>query len=1036
MSSKIYPTLIIVFALFQFNIPGFAQNEITILEVGKAIERELKGGEKHTFRINAASNQFLHLAAMQNGIDVVVSFLAPDGTKLLDVDSPNGVRGPEPFWFVIENAGQYTVEVGSLESEAKAGKYEIKINELRNASSDDRHYTAAKKIIQEGINIGNTRDEAARTKAIEKYQEAARLYGLIESDKQLKAAGFLQMGRLFGANRMNELALSYFDRSAAIYDEAGLKKDAINAMIGGQGYAMSQIDYIARNEKIKAMGIAIGDRKTEASALIQIGTGYYNLGDFSKALQSNLSALAIAREIGDDSRVERTYDNIGAVYTAQGNFGAALESHQTALEMQNALGNARPKPATILNIGNVYVGLGNYELALENYQKALGAFEKMRSPDGVAYATSNIGSVYLETGRYEQALEYFLKAQPMKAKFLPDDPTSLYNIASVYRATGRFNDAMEYTTKASELCKKIADTDCMTRNLIETSDIFWAQGDFAKALESANEAITLAKKYDYATHVWTAYLSAANAQLGLGKSEDARHSLEASIFAIDQLRTKITGDETSSRRFFEGKSDPFRRMIELLVESKQEKSAFSFAERIKARALLDVLGSGKLDIAKAMTPKELAAENSLKNELASLNLQVSNESDKSKSQSLEILLHQKRLELEDFKTRIYSTHPELRAQRGEMIPIALEEVGNLLPEPNSAVVEYAVTENSVFLFVISKGGKLGHATLKTYSLKTTAKDLAARVENFRSKLANGDLDFPSEAQELYRLLLKPAAAQLAGKTNLIVVPDGPLWDLPFQAMQIAPGKYLVETAAVSYAPSLTALREMKKKSRTRRAESELLAFGNPAVGRATAESVKRVFMSEKLEPLPEAERLVNSLKQMYGANRAKIFTGAEAREETAKTESPKFRIVQFAAHGILNDASPMYSHIVLSQKENNPNEDGLLEAWEMKDLDLKADMVILSACETARGRISNGEGVIGMSWALFIAGTPTTVASQWKVESSSTTELMLEFHRQLLNKKPVSKAEALRRASLKLMKMPKFRHPSYWAGFAIVGDGS
>lgn len=181
--------------------------------------------------------------------------------------------------------------------------------------------------------------------------------------------------------------------------------------------------------------------------------------------------------------------------------------------------------------------------------------------------------------------------------------------------------------------------------------------------------------------------------------------------------------------------------------------------------------------------------------------------------------------------------------------------------------------------------------------------------------------------------------------------------------------------------------------------------------------------------------MVNSLKQMYGANRSKVFVGADAREEIAKFESSKYRIVQFAAHGILNDASPMYSHIVLAQQQDNPNEDGLLEAWEMKDLNLNAEMVILSACETARGRFRSGEGVIGMSWALFIAGAPTTVASQWKVESSSTTELMLEFHRQLLTGKNISKAEALRQASLKLLKMPQYKHPSYWAGFVMLGDG-
>jgi CHAT domain-containing protein len=175
---------------------------------------------------------------------------------------------------------------------------------------------------------------------------------------------------------------------------------------------------------------------------------------------------------------------------------------------------------------------------------------------------------------------------------------------------------------------------------------------------------------------------------------------------------------------------------------------------------------------------------------------------------------------------------------------------------------------------------------------------------------------------------------------------------------------------------------------------------------------------------------------MYGPGRSKVYVGNNAHETTAKSEMPNYRIVQLATHGILNNASPMYSHLVLAQNEKDPNEDGLLEAWEMKDLDLKADMVILSACDTARGKISSGEGVIGMTWAMFIAGAPTTVASQWKVESFSTTELMLEFHRQLLAKKRVSKAEALRRASLKVMKMRGFEHPSYWAGFIVVGDGS
>ena len=135
----------------------------------------------------------------------------------------------------------------------------------------------------------------------------------------------------------------------------------------------------------------------------------------------------------------------------------------------------------------------------------------------------------------------------------------------------------------------------------------------------------------------------------------------------------------------------------------------------------------------------------------------------------------------------------------------------------------------------------------------------------------------------------------------------------------------------------------------------------------------------------------------------------------------------------------MYSHIVLSQAKS-PSEDGLLEAWELMNLDLQAQLVILSACETARGRVGAGEGVIGLTWALFVAGSPATVVSQWKVESASTTELMLEFHRHLRSKlnnpkSTVTTADALREAQLKLLRTPAYRHPFYWAGFVLVGDG-
>ena len=131
----------------------------------------------------------------------------------------------------------------------------------------------------------------------------------------------------------------------------------------------------------------------------------------------------------------------------------------------------------------------------------------------------------------------------------------------------------------------------------------------------------------------------------------------------------------------------------------------------------------------------------------------------------------------------------------------------------------------------------------------------------------------------------------------------------------------------------------------------------------------------------------------------------------------------------------MYSHLTLA--EGGPNDDGLLEAWELMQLDLKADLAVLSACETARGRIGAGEGMIGFSWAMFTAGVPSIVVSQWKVESAGTRDLMVNFHRSLIGstKTKPGKTEALRQAALKLMRNPETSHPFYWAGFVLVGDG-
>jgi CHAT domain-containing protein len=400
-----------------------------------------------------------------------------------------------------------------------------------------------------------------------------------------------------------------------------------------------------------------------------------------------------------------------------------------------------------------------------------------------------------------------------------------------------------------------------------------------------------------------------------------------------------------------------------------------------------------------------------------------------------------RLEFESFEMGLYVAHPELKAKRGEAPVVKADELAGLL-DPATALLEYVVANDQTYLFAITRPKAAAHADVRLYKLPIGRADLAKQAEQFREQLGRRDLGFRASAAGLYELLLKPAQEQLKGKTQLIIAPDDKLWDLPFQAMLTRPNRFLIEDVAIAYAPSLTALREMSRRRKGSRASSgsaTLLALGNPRLGPASLKRAATVTLrDEQFGPLPEAEQEVKALSQLYGLARSKVYVGAEAREDRVKSEAGQAAIIHFATHGMLNNASPMYSYLALA--EGGAKEDGLLEAWELMQLDLKADLAVLSACDTARGRIGAGEGIIGLSWAMFIAGVPSIVVSQWKVETAGTRDLMVSFHRSLISapgagRTRPTKAEALRGAALRLMKNPATSHPFYWAGFVLVGDG-
>jgi CHAT domain-containing protein len=561
----------------------------------------------------------------------------------------------------------------------------------------------------------------------------------------------------------------------------------------------------------------------------------------------------------------------------------------------------------------------------------------------------------------------------------------------------------------------------------------------------AGRAAAVARQIVRPDILWEARTTAGKVHLALGQPTLARQAFEEAIATIESLRLNVVGGEQEQQRFFEDKLFPYHAMVELLLAQNQTSEALVFAERAKARVLLDVMRGGRVNVTKAMTADEQEQERSLRSELISLSAQLRQglqaQPEPADLANLKERLLNARLKYEALQTSLYAAHPELKAQRGEAQTLTPEQAVALLPDAKTALLEFIVAEDKTFLFVLTgNAAAQTPVALKVFSVTIKQKELARLTEQFRQQLAQPGSPVNKLGRELFDLLFKDASPLIRGKDKLVVAPDGPLWEMPFQALLSPRNRYLAQDHAISYAPSLTVLREMIKLRQRKSSEAPtLLAVGNPALGKEIIER-RAALMSDRLEPLPDAEKQVRSLSRFYDPRRSKVYVGEAATEARVKTEAGEHGILHMATHGILNDRSPMYSHLVLARTDEQDKEDGLLEAWEIVHLDLRADLAVLSACETARGRVGAGEGMIGLTWAFFVARVPATVVSQWQVRSDSTAELMVEFHRQLQARDAkgtarVTKAEALRRAALKLLGSNQYHHPYFWAGFVVVGDG-
>lgn len=758
---------------------------------------------------------------------------------------------------------------------------------------------------------------------------------------------------------------------------------------------------------------------------------------------------------------------LGDVYLTQGDYLRAADNYQQVMTIAEKLKSQEGIAAVSVKLGNIHYYEGNFPQAMEYYQTSAKLYEKLGSTQEIAYPLLSIGNAYFAQNNYAQALLYFQQSLRVYEQIFDKAGTAyvLNRIAEVHAAQDRFGEALDFYQRSLRLQEELGLKSMTALSLNGIGDIRYREGNYPEAVKVASEATRLAREGNAPNILWKALTALGQAHLALRDLGQARKAFTGAIEVLEKLSGQLVGNEREQQLFFEDKTVPYVAMVELLIAQNRLAEAFHYAELAKGRVLLEVLRHGRADITKTMTDEERAREKQLNAEITSLGSQLRRESsltrpDKARLTQIENQLQKARLEYEAYETRIYAAHPELKVERGEAKPITLADLKPLFRNSGTALLEYVVGKEKTYLFVLTKNGADEEVDIKVYTIAINAHDLADRAGSFRRQLANNSLDFKDRSRQLYDLLLLSAEKELAGKSTVCIVPAGALWELPFQALLSKAGKYFLEDHAVVYAPSLSVLREMKRRDAQRSLAgvpdansaggslvkvsttmvapaSSILAMGNPKLN---ADLVSRAKFRDRnlfLDDLPGAEREVKSLGEIYGAQHSKILTGSAAQETIVKADAWRYPILHFATHGVLDDYNPLYSRLLLASSVGN--DDGFLEAREIMRLTLHADLAVLSACQTARGEVGQGEGLIGMSWAFFIAGASTTVVSQWKVDSESTARLMIDFHHALQgtgDKGGVSKAEALRRSALKMMSdYPKYRHPFYWSGFVVVGNG-
>jgi tetratricopeptide (TPR) repeat protein len=473
--------------------------------------------------------------------------------------------------------------------------------------------------------------------------------------------------------------------------------------------------------------------------------------------------LTIARRDNSLLGTANALIGLGDVYAAQGDYRRAADNYQQIMKLVESLGNKEGIAVVSIRLGDIHYYQGNFPQALDYYQRSVNLYEKLGSRQDIAHPLLRMGDAYFAQNDNTRALEYYQRSLKIYEQTFDRGGAAflLNRIAEVYAAQGRYEEADDFYRRSLKLQEELGIKSITATTLNGIGSIRYRQGNYDEAARLSARAAELAKEGNAPEVLWKTLTSLGQAYRALKQVDRAQQSFDEAIAILEKMRGQLVGSERDQQLFFENKTVPYVEMVGLLIAQNKVTEAFHYAEMAKGRMLLDVLRHGRSDISKTMTAEERDHEKQLQAAVTALSSQQRKEislrqPDKSRLAFIDAQLQKARLEYEAYETRIYAAHPDLRAGRGGSEPLSLNEAGALINDSQTALLEYVVTQNRTYLFVLTKPNSTDPVRLKVYPIEVSARELATRVADFRQRLAGNSADFKEPARSLYDLLLQPA----------------------------------------------------------------------------------------------------------------------------------------------------------------------------------------------------------------------------------------------------------------------------------------